>query len=70
MDIPEWERVRQRTVVHVAEVMLQQGVPVVQALQYRVPRVELGQAVAKVIRHRPRPAVRAAPLAFHQSVSS
>ena len=67
MNIPEWERVRQRTVVHVAEVMLQQGVPVVQALQYRV---ELGQAVAKVIRHRPRPAVRAAPLAFHQSVSS
>ena len=41
---------RQRTVVHVAEVMLQQGVPVVQALQYRV---ELGQAVAKVIGHRP-----------------
>ena len=64
MNIPEWERVRQRTVVHVAEVMLQQGVPVVQALQYRV---ELGQAVAKVIGHRP---VRAAPLAFHQSVSS
>ena len=66
MDIPEWERVRQRTVVHVAEVMLQQG-PVEQALQYRV---QLGQSVAKVIRHRPRPAVRAAPLAFHQSVSS